>query len=250
MIRWMPGTILVNASPFLILLGLVVWWGLRGAKRWAAPPVGPDELEHLVPREAYDADETGYWARLPWSVGVMFGAAMAVASLILPPGGLSAVEVILIGVGAGLFFGLLFPRTFRKSMTKLSDGIYAGDAKLIDLPSRSAGFRYGLPCTWIDGRFGIGGVLCAGAAGVRFVPHKKNMRRPAPFDLGPIAALRLELVPPQRGNALRRLVVPNPPPLLEIRGASASARFLIPCPGQTLGSLKDVLGRLQTAEKE
>jgi len=185
-----------------------------------------EELEHIVPREAYDVDETGYWARMPWATGLMFGATMMVGTVVL-----------------------LFPRLFRRSMRRLTDRIYQGDPKLINLPATSDGFRYRLPCTWIDGHWGIGGVLCVGAAGVRFVPHKKNMREPATLQLGPIVEIRLELAAPASQNALQRLLIPHPPPLLEIRAAGESVRALVPRPEMTIQALRQAIAGLKGAEK-
>ena len=197
-------------------------------------------MENLVQRGVYDSDESGYLERLPWVMGTFFGLSMTVLFFILfttmfaAQRDTSSVFLVCLVSGAlgGVFFGLTFPRTFRRKMTAFTDAIYAGRSDLIDEPRADEGWRYRLPCSWMKTpRFAVGGVLYIGSGGVLFVPHRKNLKRDrVPIELGPPGDIQLSLLPPPPVGMVRRTLVPRPQKLLEIAAKSRRERFLIPQP--------------------
>ena len=89
-------------------------------------------MENLIPRAAYDHDETGYWRRLPYAAGMMFATLTVLTDFVFssmpnrfyPP---TLAGMIVRGAFSGLFFGSLFPLLFRRKMRRITDRLYAGD---------------------------------------------------------------------------------------------------------------------------
>ena len=80
-------------------------------------------------------------------------------------------------------------------------------------------------------------------------PAQEKHAKAATLQLGPIVEIRLELAAPASQNALQRLLIPHPPPLLEIRAAGESVRALVPRPEMTIQALRQALAGLKGAEK-
>ena len=219
--------------------------------------------ENLASREAYDLDETGYWKRMPWIMGLMAGlfggvvfglffpwAFVALMSLLVSKAlpGFTATQYMSTGAAFGIFFGLimgwLFPRKAREGMRSFNDSLYAGDPQLIPHPPQSQNeFSARLPCSWMKtANLAVGGVLYLGQGCLTFVPHTKNAAADRePFEIPELDTASISLVEPSL-NLFARLLVPRPARRLEIKWASGSARFMVPEAKETLTKVKRVTG--------
>jgi hypothetical protein len=201
-------------------------------------------MENLVPREAYDTDDTGYRHRLGLVSGAFFGLGMGCACFFLVPptigSGLRALFSIFTGLFCAVAFGKAFPRNYRKRLSSIIDRLYAGDPDIDVPPPPERDLRYRLPCSWKRSRnFAVGGVLYVGPLGLLFVPHKLNPSRDrSPFEIGPTKSLSLSLKA-QELRGIFKLLVPRPSPLLQIIWREGSAQFLVPSPNQVL----DLMGK-------
>ncbi len=241
---------LLNLSPFLILAA-IVWLVLRAKTRFRqATLIAADAqaVENLVDLAAYDVDETGYWARLPWLSGLVFGVFAAIVELVLPIPHtrysplISAVMSIAIG---GPLFGLLFPALMRRRVRMITARLYAGERRIIDPPPANFLVRYQIPCAWINGRESVGGVLYLGCGGLLFVPHKLNRRPRPPVEMTPIHVLKIMRVAPVTGNVIQRLLMPHPQEQIKVTWNCSSACFLMPNPVDTFVKLGRCLEALQ-----
>lgn len=210
-------------------------------------------MQNLLSREEYDKDETGYWKRIPIVAGTAFGISMAIAgyfilertpNLLHPP---TLREILLIGILSGIFFGALFPWTFRRKSRQMIDRLYAGDERLITTPSAEDSFDYRFPCTWVKSSLGVGGVLYVGSSGLLFVPHRFNSPSVSAFRMTPLEDLHVGLSETPRSlSPLQRMLVPHPQPLMEIQWTSGSACFLVPSAAMTVDRLAQVLRNLKS----
>jgi hypothetical protein len=217
-------------------------------------------MENLVPREAYDLDETGYRKRLPIVVGLiafLFGGVgfgllfpflfewVWALFLPLPARIFNASTVIISGLGFGIFFGLVmalrFPAISQRKMTSIVDDIYAGDAKIVQPPSGKE-FSYRLPCSWMrSNNFAVGGVLYLSKESFMFVPHKKNLpQHREPFEIAPLNNATFSLVEP-RVNLLSRFLTERPPRLVAVKWRGEEARFSVPEAEVTLMKIKSII---------
>jgi hypothetical protein len=194
-------------------------------------------MENLVPREVYDADDSGYRERLGLVTGMFFGLTMGIACFFLIPPivglGWRALLSVCTAIFDGIAFGMLFPKRFRKKMSSLTDRLYEGDASIDVPPPPEKELRYRLPCSWKRSRnFSVGGVLYIGPLGLLFVPHKMNLPRDrSAFEMGPTKSLKL-LMATQAATGLVKLLVPRPAPLLQVTWPEGSAQFVVPAPNQ------------------
>jgi hypothetical protein len=226
---------------------------------------GPDKLENLVSRAAYDSDEVPLvkW-RLALAVGLLafvlgglfFGilfplAFELVGSLIFP----SPVRtfkpetVVAAGLGFGIPFGLVlglvfgwfFPAAMRRGIKPVRDAIYAGDPKIAEFPPDIETYSHRLPCSWIKGpSVAVGGVLYLSRERFMFVPHKRNLasHRKA-LEIAPLTAAGFSLVE-AKPWWLFRLIAKNLPLHVKINYAGSSERFLVPQPAQTIVKMMSV----------
>jgi|ERR1700733_987161 len=196
-------------------------------------------MENLVPREVYDANDSGYRTRLGWATGMFFGLGMGIACLFLTPSNIGLGCRVLLSISAGVLsgiaFGGIFPRRFRKKMSSMIDRLYAGDTDITSPPPQEKELRYRLPCSWKRSEnFSVGGVLYIGPLGLLFVPHKMNLPRDrSVFEMGPNKSLELSLTT-QPLSGFFKLLVPRPTPLLQVIWPEGSAQFIIPAPNQVL----------------
>jgi len=196
----------------------------------------PGDFENLVELAAYDVDETGYWRRLPWLSGMLFGLAFASIELLSPIPNtrysppITAVWSLAIG---GPIFGLLFPLAARRQIRVIWAGLYAGEQRSITPPPGNGFFYYQIPCTLVSGRVGVIGVLYLGRGGLLFTPRKRSWKSGAPIEMAPLELVRIALVPPLPRNAIQRLLIPRQQEQLEISWNGASARFIVPSPADT-----------------
>jgi hypothetical protein len=202
-------------------------------------------MENLVPREAYDVDESGYRERLGMVSGILFGFAMAVVFLLLTPSmvgfGWRVLISIWLGALCGAGFGRHFSKRFQKKMSSTIDRLYEGDPSIDAPPSPEKELRYRLPCSWKRSKnFSVGGVLYVGPMGLLFVPHKMNPPRDSSAFEMPDKSLRLCLSP-QAVSGFFKLLVPRPSPVLEAIWPDGRAQFLVPAPNQVLKLLDERL---------
>jgi len=192
-------------------------------------------MKNFLPRDVYDVDETGYWARTRIVTGVFFGVCMSVAmyfilsntpNLLHPP---TPGRLLLMGILSGLFFGVALTEFLRLRARQLVDRLYAADLRLVVPPPAEDIFSYQLPCTRIAGHVGVGGILYLGNLEFMFSPHKLNPPSATALRIGPVDAIEVRLAEalPQR-NWLQRILVPRPQPYLEIEWGAARACFLVP----------------------
>lgn len=202
-------------------------------------------MDNLIPREAYDVDESGYRQRLGLVTGTFFGLAMGLACLFLTPSmagpGWHALLSICAGVFSGVVFGKTFPRGFRTKMTSIIDRLYAGDPELVTAPPPEKKPGYRLPCSWKRSEnFAVGGVLYIGPQGLLFMPHKMNLPRDrsSSFEMGPGEGLKLSLTT-QKVAGFFKLLVPRPASVLQVSWPGGSAQFLVPAPDRVLKLIEE-----------
>jgi hypothetical protein len=208
-------------------------------------------VKNLLPREAYDQDETGYWKRLPIFVGTAFGFIFAVLMYFgertVPNMQRSPTlgETVLVGVMAGLLFGTVFPRGFRRKLRERTDRLFAADESLIGPPPAAEAIVATLLCTWIKGARGVGGVMYIGAAGLEFVPNRDEPMMIDGFRMAPLTDLHIGLAEATESkHLLFRMLMPEPKPRMQIRWPSGSAVFLVPSVETTVERLNQAIGGL------
>jgi hypothetical protein len=210
-------------------------------------------VENLVPRSTYDADETGYWRRLPLAAGVGFGLPMGIFFTIMVAimawGKFGLKECLLLGIlsgaASGVLFGFFFPRAFRRKMSSITDANYLREPQPDILTSSAKKLVYRLPSNWMrSDSFAVGGVLYIGGDGLLFVPHEKNLQRDrSSFEMGPASQLRLSLAPTSFAG-WKWFLVPRPAPFLKVAWPAGEANFLISSPQNTLELIEKALREL------
>ncbi len=210
-------------------------------------------METIVPRARYDLAETGYWKRVPWLTGISFGVlnGLIVFALTLLVDRDNLHFALVMAAGTSLFggcsFALLFPKILRHHVASVVSSAYAGDPHVIGTPPTPTHYPYRLPANWMktDHR-AISGILYIGRPGLRFVPHRQNLRRhQQPFELMPLEHLSLSLVQP-KFNWLFRLYHTTTPRYIEIQSLSGCARFAVPTAEETM---QDIQQRVRNLER-
>ena len=207
-------------------------------------------MKHLLPREAYDQDEAGYWKRMSIVLGAVFGFIFAVLMYFgertvpniqrVPTLG----EMVVVGVIAGLLFGTVFPRRFKRRLRDRTDRLLAADESLIGPPPTTDAIVATLLCTWIKGAHGVGGVLYIGAAGLEFVPNRDELMSNGGFRMAPVTSLQISLAEATDLNPLLRILIPKPRPRLQIRWQAGSALFSVPSVEATAERLTQLIREL------
>jgi hypothetical protein len=207
-------------------------------------------MHNLLPREAYDKDETGFWTRLPILMGGFFGTFMALftyfnlaytPNLLYKP---TAKVVLLSGLLSGLFVGLGYTFAMRQLSRRNINWVYIGDTRAIATPDKP--YIYRLLCTWIHNEKNIGGVLFLGKSGFLFVPHRFNRKVVEPFEIGPTAEIEIELSQaPVSSGWLKRLFLPHQQRPIQIRWGSENARFAVPSAENTILLLRRAIDELK-----
>jgi hypothetical protein len=205
-------------------------------------------VKNLLPREAYDQDETSYWKRLPIFMGTAFGFIFAVLMYFgerTVPNIQRAPTLrgmVLVGVIAGLFFGSVAPRRFRRRVRDRTDRLFAGDESLTGPPPTADSFVATLLCTWIKRALGVGGVLYIGATGLEFVPNRDELKSIDGFRMAPLTDLHIGVAEATESkNLLFRILIPEPKPRMQIRWRSGTALFLVPSVEATVERLTHVI---------
>jgi hypothetical protein len=207
-------------------------------------------MENLLPRAAYDHDETGYWRRLPYAAGLLFATLTVLIDFVFSsaPSRFNPVffaAMIVWGVFSGIFFGLLFPLAFRRKMRRMTDRLYSGDTWIDVPPSRGQGFDHRLVCSRMEGKLAIGGVLYVGELGLLFLSHKWNGRKWPPIMIAPLAEVTIGLTEVPSYGGLMHLLIPHPQRRLEIQWPGGSAQFIVPTVKETSAKLRQIIETLQ-----
>jgi hypothetical protein len=146
--------------------------------------IGTD-MEQLAPIEAYqESIATFSGKRLGLVVGLVFGglmlAGLAATTAILVPshdrGTLPWPFLAGLAALSGAFFGFTFPRSLKRRLLRASEAVYSGTGAYETLPPPGA-FTHRLPCSVLNGRLEVGGVLYLGQGLATFVPHSMNLPR-------------------------------------------------------------------------
>jgi hypothetical protein len=156
-------------------------------------------MENLIPLVAYAVDETGYWARLPFLSGLLYGLLTVIIDAVytrgdaVPP--FSGVPGALFTfVASATFFGLLFPCVMRSQTRATRRGLFAGNSWIVAQPPENRHVDYRFLCYLVTGGISsaVGGAIYVGPEGMVFVPHKRNRRgnRHVP-DMAPLSGLRI-----------------------------------------------------------
>jgi hypothetical protein len=204
-------------------------------------------LENLVPRAAYDVDETGYWRRMPIILGV---AMSAVGILILwatigPH--LQPRDLLIRALAGGGMFALLFSGLMQWLTGQAVSRAYAGVGQFAATPPPAQEFAYRLPCSLVKARsLVIGGTLYLGGTGLLFVPHERYRephREQLAFSLDRLA---ISAVPAEVAVLLRPMIA-RAATLLELQSGALAARFVVPAPMATIPRVKQAVEELRHA---
>ena len=236
-------TLLINLSPFLLLAVFAWLFVLRGKgkfKRESLLTVGARPLENLLPWEAYETDEDGYWRRLGLLAGATFGVLFALVELVFPTPNtrysppVDAMLSLLIG---GPVFGFCTSAWLRRYARRIRAGLYSGEPWIISAPPADRLFYYQLVCIWLRGHAWVGGVLYLGRNGALFVPHTKNRKAAHPLEIAPIDDVSVRLTDPLPRNAIQRFLIPRPQKQIEVSWSGDSARFITPKATEVFASI-------------
>ncbi len=147
----------------------------------------------------------------------------------------------MVGVIAGLLFGTVFPRRFKRRLRDRTDRLFTADESLIGPSPTLDAIVATLLCTWIKGARGVGGVLYIGAAGLEFVPNRDELMSNGGFRMTPVTDLQISLAEATDLNLLLRILIPKPKPRLQIRWQAGTALFSVPSVEATAGRLTQLV---------
>jgi hypothetical protein len=212
-------------------------------------------MKQLVPREAMDIDETGYWSRMPIAVGIFFGSFMGATCLLMPlPGDQShayvrALAALVVALVSGILFGIGFPLRFRKAMRRMQDKVYLGEPPFNGVPPPNLSLEYRLPATLVDGSPSVGGALYFGPSDVLFVPHPSGKRGTETLRLGSPATIEFQ---PRHGRltAWNRLFLARAATIVDVVSGDNRRSFIIPAPSSTITEIDAVLTRLAPDQRK
>jgi hypothetical protein len=197
-------------------------------------------MRDLIALEDYVASLGSGLRRSSIVSGLVFGLSMgAFCLLALWPtsGPAKALSIATLGgVATGLAFGFMFPRNLKKKLQHFARSVFQGEGRYAAPPPAGA-WEARVPCNRMAGSIGIGGLLYLQPGGFAFVPHSVNLPRHRQIVISTGEPLATKLVNFQ-GNRWQRLLVPQPPPLLEISSPSDSWRFVVPKPEEILPGIE------------
>lgn len=234
--------VLLMLSPLVLIAGLLflIFYSQKKAiRKWSA---AAPHIEHLVPLEAYDLDETGYWRRAPWVNGLWFGACMAAVAFVFNRTLASTAFAFILN---GTIFGLLFPPSMRQQARWINAGLYFGRPWLIPPPPASMAIHYQVLCTRTDGKVPVTGILYLGPRGFLFVPPKRNFSAKSQLEMSPVDSILIALVTLPAAGIVQRMLTLHRPGQIEITCNGATARFSAPQPAITFAKLSTCLKLLQ-----
>jgi hypothetical protein len=200
-------------------------------------------VRDLISLEDYLESLGGGFRRPAIVAGLLFGISMGAFGLFGlwstrgPAEALSTAA--LLSVLSGVAFGFLFARGMKKKIKRIARSVFEGEGRYAAPPPAGA-WEARVPCNRIDGDMGVGGTLYLGAGGFAFVPHSVNLPRHRQAVTSSGEPLTAKLVAFQ-GNRWQRLLVPEPPPLLEISSPGDAWRFVVPMPKRVLPGIERAL---------
>jgi hypothetical protein len=211
-------------------------------------------METIVPLSSYRLDETGYWKRLPLVSGLLFGLAMGTFVAIFPSDASALfysrmVRILISLIGGGALFGFLFPFFFRRKVNRIIDALHAGKSWIDAPPPANRNLAYRFPCTLLVSGRGIGGVMYLGQRELIFVSHKLNGRHKQQLEWEPLSGLRIAAIDSPSLRGLRRILVPHPQPLMEVRWSGGTATFVVPTAKTTAARLSGLIEKMRSEER-
>jgi len=233
-----------------LFVGGFLRWGGRGTREDNVQPGGAT-AQDVLPLADYHVDETGYWKRIPLVSGSFFGVWMGAYAAIFPLDDSNLLysrltRVLIALIGGGLFFGLLFSFLVRGWTLFTLDSLYARK-RWIDVPppaKRRLDFR--LLCVLMTGwRSEVGGVMYLGPDGLIFLPHKRNRRKAEMLEMGPLSGVKISTTDAPTRNALQRILIVHPQPMLEVQWPKGKAKFLVPSVTSTTARLSSLAAILR-----
>jgi len=200
-------------------------------------------MRDLINLDDYVATLGGGLGRMSIVSGAFFGLTMSLFGLLAlwptagPEKALSLAA--LGGASSGLLFGFFFPRSLKKKMQRIARSVFTAEGRYA-APPPAGTWTARVPCNYLLGSIGVGGLLYLQPDGFAFVPHSGNLprhRQIVTATAEPLTAKLIELPP----SWWHSLVVAERPPLLEIASASTAWRFVVPKPEQVLVGIETEL---------
>lgn len=200
-------------------------------------------MENLLPLEPYERPFIGPAWRTVLAMAVLWGLPMTLLAVFTTYHDIGIALPLTVGVLAGLGFGFLWTRSFRRRMRTLMHRLYDADPALVPAPPTGP-YQCRVSCNLVQpGRIAVGGHLYVGQGDWVFVPHRRNLpKHRSPITL-PVSA-DIELTPrtaPPRG--LARLFTIEPVGSIEVRSGPLNVRLYVPEPSTVAAQLR---GYVQT----
>jgi hypothetical protein len=210
-------------------------------------------MENLLPLAAYDVEETGYWARLPFLSGLLYGLLTVIIDVVyaradaVPP--FSGVPGALFTlVTSATFLGLLFPWVMRAQIKATRRGLFARNSWIVAHPPENRHVDYRVLCSLVAGGISsaVSGVIYVGRGDMVFVPHKRNRRgNRHVLNMAPLSALGISMGEQPGRNLLQRILIPRPQPTLQLQWPGGCAKFLVPSAESFLAKLSELTAKLR-----
>ncbi len=182
-------------------------------------------------------------------MGIAFGglllAGLAATIEVLAPSnaGGQIPWALLVGAAAvsGVIFGVIFPRSIKRRLLRATEAVYSGTG-LYESPSPGGAYTHRLPCSWVDSRLEVGGVLYLGRRLATFVPHSMNLpRHRQPLAIADGTECVVETLARPR-SFLATLLGVDRPDLVRIVSAQGAWQLNMPRPAQLASEIRTLLG--------
>jgi hypothetical protein len=195
-------------------------------------------MQDLVPASSYDVDDTGYWKRMPLSMGLFMAVAGTAIQWATVGHGRGFTENAVLGVMAGAIFAAIVPPIARRMHRAYTTKALAGAGPFSTAPPLGCDAEYRVVCSAIrgDARHAVGGVLYLGRSAFAFVPFSGT---PALFHLSRTTVRPVMPVV----SPVQRAVIPRPPQQLELVDDKARARIILPTAAATIEKIEELLTR-------
>jgi hypothetical protein len=207
-------------------------------------------MKQLAPIEAYrESIATVSGTRLGWITGIAFGslllAGLVATIVVLAPSnaGGQIPWSLLVGAAAisGVIFGITFPRSIKRRLLRVTEAVYSGTGSYASTAPGGA-YTHRLPCSLVNSRLEVGGVLYLGRRLATFVPHSMNLpRHRQPLAIADGTECVVETVARPR-TFLATLLGVDLPDLVRIVSAQGAWELNMPRPAQLALEIRTLLG--------
>jgi len=200
-------------------------------------------MRDLINLDDYVATIGGGLGRMSIVTGAVFGLTMGLFGLLAlwPTAGpeRALALAVLGGASSGLIFGFFFPRSLQKKMQRIARSVFTAEGRYA-APPPAGTWTARVPCNYLLGSIGVGGLLYLQPGGFAFVPHSGNLPRHRQIvtATGEPLTVKLIALPPSWWHSL---VIAERPPLLELASASKAWRFVVPEPEKVLAGIETEL---------